>query len=200
MSPLKHRLSPVCLRTRDDWRHIFFFLTLSPASLSLPPQLAMADLVRGPAPIGKGEGPRGSEVPGLCGTPFPLHSSECTQSSNLVGRDMLCDGTLASIFFFSPFGTLIMSCGDGVDQKRSGCSRPATGLAPPRVPRRCAAPCPASPLFPNRRSPPASVFETSGSPGAVPACVFCLYYLPSCDPARCRRKRRGTLCARCIES
>lgn len=106
--------------------------------------------------------------------------------------------------FFFPFGIPIMSCCDGVDQKRSGCLRLVTGPAPLPVLRHYAAPCPASPPFPNCWSPPARTFETSccpaDSPVAGPSSLFCLCSLlaPSC--VRCPRKRRGTLCAPCSES
>lgn len=40
------------------------------------PQLETVELVRGPAPIGKGEGPRGRELSGLCSTQIPcVHQS-----------------------------------------------------------------------------------------------------------------------------
>lgn len=139
----------------------------------------------------------------------PLRSAECRQSSNLGGRDALSYRALQQhsrfcVFFF-PFGTPVMSCCDDVDRKRSGCWRPVTGPAPPRALRRYAAPCPASPPFPNCWSPPpARAVATSccraDSPFAGPASLFCLYSLPARSCARCPRRRRGTPCALCFES
>lgn len=182
----------VCLRTHDNGATLFF--TVSPTSLSLPPA-SVCELARGPAPVRKGEGPRGREVPGLCSTRFPCFP----QSADKAGGRGMLGNALAF-----PFGTPIMSCCDAADWRRSGCWRPVSGPEPPRAQRRSSAPGPASRRSPSCSSLPAGASETSCCPSCSPfvASPLCPDSWPAPSCVRCRRRRRvsGSLGARCSES
>lgn len=134
-------LSTVLFLPLKGYTMMPLYLIQSPASLSCWPPPSRADRgragKRGPALIGKGEGPRGREV--LCRTSLGLMRVQ----TNLRSQYMLTWYTS-----ISPFSTLFMSCYD-FELLKNGCLQLGCEPAPQREPPHSAALCRESPLFPN---------------------------------------------------